>query len=66
MNEELKRGHWSTVDKQQGNTTDGFWTERYLKCSICDYERRYSWLRGEQPNFCESCGANMRGEQNDS
>ena len=63
MNEELKRGHWITVDKQQGNEADGFWTERYLKCSICDYERRHSWLRGEKPKFCENCG-NIMDEEN--
>lgn len=60
--EELKRGRWIVVDKQQGDSTDGFWTERYLKCSICDYERRHSWLRGEQPQYCESCGNIMDKE----
>ena len=62
--EELKHGHWIAIDKQRGNPTDGFWTERYLQCSICSYERRHMWIRGEYPNFCEDCGADMRGENN--
>lgn len=63
MNDELKHGHWIVVEKQRGNDTDGHWTERLLKCSICDYERRHSWLRCEQPKYCENCGSDMRGEQ---
>lgn len=62
--EELKHGHWIAADKQQGSTETGFWTERYLKCSICDYERRHSWLRGEQPKHCENCGNIMDGDKN--
>ncbi len=61
--EELKHGIWTPVDKQRGTATDGYWTERYLQCSACGYERRHSWLRGEQPNYCEHCGSDMRGEQ---
>jgi hypothetical protein len=59
--EERKHGYWIAIDKQQGDPTTGFWTERYLKCSICDYDRRHSWLRGEQPKYCESCGNIMDG-----
>lgn len=62
MNEEIKHGHWIAVDKQQGAPDTGFWTERYLKCSICNYERRHSWLRGEKPKFCEDCGNIMDKE----
>lgn len=62
--EELKHGHWIAADKQQGTPETGFWTERYLKCSICDYERRHSWLRGEQPKYCENCGNIMDGDKN--
>lgn len=59
--EEVKHGSWSAVNKQHGNETDGVWTERFLQCSECGYERRHSWLRGEKPNYCENCGADMRG-----
>ena len=59
--EEIKHGHWIPVNKEQGNETDGFWTERYLQCSECNYERRHSWLRVEKPNYCENCGAKMDG-----
>lgn len=62
--EELKHGTWISGSRQHGNETDGFWTERYLKCSICDYERRHSWLRGEKPKFCENCGNIMDGDNN--
>ena len=61
--DELKHGHWIPINKQKSNETDGFWTERYLQCSACNYERRHSWLRGEQPNYCENCGADMRSEK---
>ena len=60
--EEIKHGHWTVVEKQRGNATDGFWTERYLQCSECSYERRHSWIRGEQPNYCECCGSKMDKE----
>ena len=59
--EEIKNGHWIAVDKQQGFQDTGFWTERYLQCSECNYERRHSWLRTEKPNYCESCGSKMDG-----
>jgi hypothetical protein len=63
--EEFKHGTWTAVNKQHGNETEGFWTERFLKCSVCGYERRHSWLRGEKPNYCENCGSKMDGENND-
>ena len=59
---EVKHGHWIPVNKQQGNPTDGFWTERYLQCSECNYERRHSWLNGEKPPYCENCGSKMDKE----
>lgn len=61
--EEKKHGFWIPVNTQHGNSTDGFWTERYLQCSVCNYERRHSWLNGEKPPYCENCGSDMRGEQ---
>lgn len=63
--EELKHGTWLPGSRQHGNETDGFWTERYLQCSVCNYERRHSWIRGEQPKYCEECGADMRGAKDD-
>lgn len=62
--DEIKHGTWIVVNKQHGNETDGFWTERYLQCSVCNYERRHSWLRGEKPKYCESCGSKMDGGNN--
>ena len=60
--EELEHGYWIQTNKQQGNPTDGFWTERYLQCSACGYERRHSWVLGEHPNYCEDCGSKMDKE----
>ena len=60
---ETKYGHWIHGSRQHGNETEGIWTERFLQCSECNYERRHSWLRGEQPNFCENCGSDMRGKE---
>ena len=65
MSEEIKHGHWTPINKQLGNETDGFWTARYLQCSKCNYERRHSWIMGEHPNYCESCGSKMDGDKND-
>ena len=62
--EETKHGHWIPINKQYGNDTDEHWTERLLQCSICNYERRHSWLRGEQPKYCENCGNVMDGDKN--
>lgn len=56
---EVKYGHWIVINKQQGNEITGFWTERYLQCSECNYERRHSWLRDERPHYCENCGVKM-------
>ena len=62
--EEVRHGYWINITKQQGNPTDGFWTERYLQCSACGYERRHAWLLGEQPYYCETCGTKMDGDKN--
>ena len=61
--EEIKHGHWIVVNKEHGNETDGYWTERLLQCSECNCERRHSFLRGEKPKYCEECGAKMDGEE---
>ena len=60
--EEIKHGTWEHCSRQHGDEVNGIWTERFLKCSECEYERRHSWLRGEQPNYCENCGTKMDGE----
>lgn len=60
--QEVKHGYWIITNKLQGNEIDGVWTERYLQCSECGYERRHSWLRGEYPNYCEDCGYKMDKE----
>ncbi len=58
---EVKHGHWIVGSRNHGNEAEGIWTERFLQCSICTYERRHSWLRGEKPDYCEGCGAKMDG-----
>ena len=63
--EELKYGTWEHISKQHGNVTDGFWTEMFLKCSVCGYERRDVWSMARNPNYCEGCGVNMMGESNE-
>lgn len=63
--DERQCGHWIVADKQRGDSANGFWTERYLQCSVCNYKRRHSWLRGEQPKYCEECGSDMRGTNNE-
>ena len=62
--EEIKRGTWIVVNNQHGNETDGYWTERLLQCSECNYERRHSWIRGEKPKYCEGCGSRMDSDVN--
>jgi hypothetical protein len=62
--EELKHGTWERISKQHGNDTDGFWTERFLKCSVCGYERKNVWTMARNPNYCEECGSDMGGKEN--
>ena len=40
--------------------------EKTLQISKFECEYRHSWLIGEQPNFCEECGADMRGIEDDN
>lgn len=56
---EPNTGSWQCYSRQHGNDTDGFWTERYLKCSECGYERRDAWIPKHKPAFCEECGVKM-------
>lgn len=60
---EVKSGSWQRGSHQHGNETDGFWTEKYLKCSACGYERRDAWIPKHEPAFCEECGAKMKEEE---
>ena len=60
--EEIKHGTWIHGSRDHGDESTGIWTERLLQCSVCNYERRHSWLRGEQPNYCENCGSKMDKE----
>jgi hypothetical protein len=62
--EELKHGTWERISKQHGNAAEGFWTEKFLKCSVCGYERRDVWTMVRNPKYCEECGADMRGVAN--
>lgn len=60
--QEVLCGTWQRVSHQRGSETDGYWTELYLKCSNCGYERRDAWVPKHKPDFCEGCGADMRGD----
>lgn len=51
---EVKHGNWSTV-------CDGLDMVDYHICSLCGYKTFEHY-----PNYCPNCGADMRGEQNDS
>lgn len=61
MNEQLKHGSWKPISKQYGNATDGYWTEKYLQCSVCGYERRDVFIPKHKPPYCEECGSRMDG-----
>ena len=63
MSEELKHGTWKPISKQYGNVTDGYWTEKYLQCSVCGYERRDAFIPKHKPPYCEECGSIMNLEE---
>ena len=52
---ERKRGDWISLDDFRGK-----YNEFGYKCSECGEQNDY------QDNYCPSCGADMRGEQDDS
>ena len=55
--EEQKTGFWYALEKgDKGYSAGDF------KCSVCG-EPNHTWI--PKPNFCQNCGADMRGEQND-
>jgi hypothetical protein len=60
--EELKHGSWKLITTQHGDYSNGFWTEVFLKCSVCGYERKHTCIIKERPNYCEACGAKMDGD----
>ena len=49
-----KKGEWIDVDDQTYT-----WK---IVCSQCGHERSMMSTQGNYPNFCENCGAYMRGE----
>jgi hypothetical protein len=55
----VEHGTWKRGSRRHGDEEDGFWTELYLKCSQCGYERRDAWIPKHSPKFCEECGAEM-------
>ena len=59
--EDLKHGIWTLITTQHGDNSKGFWTDMFLKCSICGYERRHRWVITEKPKYCEECGSKMDG-----
>ena len=46
-----KKGEWKIMSDRYG---------QYYACSVCGYDRSYSYTF----NFCPNCGADMRGEDN--
>lgn len=47
-------GHWIDIDTQAYT-----WK---VRCSNCGHERSMMSTQGVYPNFCEHCGADMKGE----
>lgn len=62
--EELKHGTWKYVTKQHGNENDGYWTEKFLQCSVCNYECSDVFIPKYKPPYCEECGVYMKGDKN--
>ncbi len=60
---DVKSGTWKRGSHQYGDDQDGFWTEMYLKCSECGYERRDAWIPKHKPPYCEECGAKMEADK---
>ena len=50
-------GHWIDIDMQ-------VYTWK-IRCSNCGHERSMMSTQGVYPNFCEHCGADMRGKSNE-
>ena len=50
-------GHWIDIDTQTYT-----WK---VRCNKCGHERSMMSTQGVYPKFCENCGADMRGEQDE-
>lgn len=53
--EPVKHGKWIDIDEQTYT-----WK---IRCSCCGYERSMLSTQGKYPNYCEACGADMRGTE---
>ena len=56
---ERKKGKWIPQDHNKTNGRASTLVYYYPKCSVCGHCGNYT-------NFCSNCGADMRGEQDDS
>ena len=56
---ERKKGKWIPQDHNKTNGIASTLVYYYPKCSVCGHCDNYT-------NFCSNCGADMRGEQDDS
>lgn len=54
---ERKKGEWILTED------DNY---EYCTCSECGYQNGENWMNGSDIPFCAVCGADMRGEQDDS
>lgn len=57
----VKRGHWIEEVREIGETFRLYQT--YIHCSECGKEHYSGTL--PKPNFCDNCGADMRGAENE-
>lgn len=64
LDEEVrKEGKWIEVWESQRDEFSGEYDEwREHKCSICDFQE----MDADRFNFCPNCGADMRGDENES
>lgn len=53
----VERGEWRFIGNANGGSVGG---TLYFKCPYCGYE--ITQARMGEANFCEWCGADMRGE----
>ncbi len=55
----MKLGHWISSGRDNDYNS-------YCRCSRCDHEIvMYRDSEKKPPNYCENCGADMRGEKNE-
>lgn len=54
--QEVKHGHWISSGRDNDYNS-------YCRCSRCDHEIvMYRDSEKKPPNYCDNCGADMRGE----